>query len=56
MKPEECVVFEDAIAGVDAAIAGGMKVVGIGSPSVLGHANLVVAGLNEISLEKLKEL
>ena len=50
---ENCVVFEDAIAGVEAAIAGGMKVVGIGSPKVLTEANLVVSGLNEMSLEKL---
>ena len=49
-------VFEDAIAGVEAAIAGGMKAVGIGSPEVLGEADLVVSGLNEMSLEKLKGL
>ena len=51
-----CVVFEDAIAGVEAAINGGMKVVGIGSPQVLGRANLVVKGLSEMSLEKLKNI
>lgn len=54
--PADCVVFEDAIAGVEAAINGGMKVVGIGSPKVLGEADLVVSGLNEMSLEKLEEL
>ena len=54
--PANCVVFEDAIAGVQAAIAGGMKVVGIGSPQVLGKANLVIPGLNEMSLEKLNKL
>ena len=37
IPPANCVVFEDAIAGVEAAIAGGMKVVGIGSPEVLGE-------------------
>lgn len=31
IKPEECVVFEDAEAGVQAALRGGMKAVGIGS-------------------------
>jgi beta-phosphoglucomutase len=56
IAPADCVVFEDAIAGVEAAIAGGMKVVGIGSPQVLGKADLVVKGLSEMSLEKLKEL
>ena len=56
VAPAECVVFEDAIAGVEAAIAGGMKAVGIGSPDVLGEANLVISGLEKMSLEKLKEL
>jgi beta-phosphoglucomutase len=56
IPPENCVVFEDAIAGVEAAIAGGMKAVGIGSPQVLGKANLVVRGLDEMSLEKLRRL
>lgn len=54
--PANCVVFEDAIAGVEAAIAGGMKAVGIGSPAVLGGANLVVSGLNKMSLQQLEEL
>jgi len=56
VAPANCVVFEDAIAGVDAAINGGMKAVGIGSPDVLSEANLVVSGLNEMSLEKLRQL
>ena len=54
--PAQCVVFEDAIAGIEAAIAGGMKSVGIGSPTTLGKANLVISGLNEMTLEKLNEL
>lgn len=56
VPPAECVVFEDAIAGVEAAHAGGMKAVGIGSSEVLGEADLVISGLSEMSLEKLKEL
>jgi len=56
IAPANCVVFEDAIAGIEAAIAGGMKSVGIGSPEVLGEANLVVNGLNEMNLEKLEAL
>jgi len=56
VSPADCVVFEDAIAGVQAATNGGMKVVGIGLPGVLTGANLVISGLNEMSLEKLEEL
>jgi beta-phosphoglucomutase len=56
VSPSECVVFEDAIAGVEAAINGGMKVVGIGSPKVLKEADLVVSGLNKMSLERLNKL
>lgn len=56
VPPAQCVVFEDAIAGVQAAKNGGMNAVGIGSPDVLTQADLVVGGLNEMSLEKLKEL
>jgi beta-phosphoglucomutase len=56
VSPAHCVVFEDAIAGIEAAKNGGMKAVGIGSPDVLTAADLVVSGLNEMSLEKLNQL
>ena len=56
VDPKNCVVFEDAIAGVEAAINGGMKVVGIGSPDVLSKANLVISGLDKMNLEKLNKL
>jgi beta-phosphoglucomutase len=54
--PADCVVFEDAIAGIEAAVAGGMKAVGIGSPDVLHEANLVISGLDKMSIEKLDTL
>ena len=38
----ECIVFEDAQAGVEAAINGGMKVIGIGEASVLSDADKVI--------------
>ncbi|MES2418013.1 MAG: beta-phosphoglucomutase [Bacteroidota bacterium] len=56
VRPAECVVFEDAIAGVQAAKAGGMKAVGIGKSEVLKEADLVVPGLFEMTLEKLENL
>ncbi|MRN53601.1 beta-phosphoglucomutase [Paenibacillus monticola] len=46
LQPVDCVVFEDAEAGVQAAKAAGMQVVGIGRPEILKDADLVVAGLH----------
>lgn len=53
VAPEECVVFEDAKAGIEAAINAGMFSVGIGDPLVLYKANIVVSSLAEMTLEKL---
>ncbi|MDN5284149.1 MAG: Beta-phosphoglucomutase [Mucilaginibacter sp.] len=53
IEPKYCVVFEDAIAGIEAAKAGGMKAVGIGKPDVLHEADLVVSGLDKMTLNKL---
>lgn len=53
--PEHCVVFEDAVAGVEAAIRAGMRVVGIGEHKTLYQADLVVSGLDQINLASLKE-
>jgi beta-phosphoglucomutase len=52
-KPEDCVVFEDAVAGVQAGKAGGMRVVGVGSPEILTDADIVISGFEEMTLEKL---
>lgn len=43
-----CVVFEDAVAGVAAARRAGMRVVGIGSRSILTGADLVVPDFTEL--------
>lgn len=56
ISPDECVVFEDAEAGVEAAISGGMKCIGIGSPDVLGKANFVVDGLHKMNITLLETL
>lgn len=49
----ECLVFEDAVAGVQAALNAKMKVVGIGEPSVLGHANLVMPNFKDVTVDSL---
>lgn len=56
IEPRDCVVFEDAAAGVDAALAAGMKCVGVGSPAVLGHATKVVSKTAEFNEQDLVEL
>jgi beta-phosphoglucomutase len=54
--PSCCIVFEDAQAGIEAAIAGGMKCVGVGDPKLLGKADLVIPDLRKITVRHLKNL
>lgn len=56
IDPKDCVVFEDAEAGVEAAIAARMKCVGIGSPEILSKAHLVVSGLDKMTIDLLSKL
>lgn len=59
IDPVRCIVFEDAAAGVEAALNAGMACVGIGKSNTLKGAHHTVGGLDEIniniiySLEKL---
>ncbi|MBO9675362.1 MAG: beta-phosphoglucomutase [Sphingobacteriaceae bacterium] len=55
-KPDECVVFEDAVAGIEAAKRGGMKAIGIGEKSVLTEADKVVSGLDKLTVNDLENL
>ena len=52
-EPKDCLVIEDAPAGIRAARAAGMKVIGLASTypaSKLGEADAVVAGLAQIQV------
>ncbi|HEX2394075.1 MAG TPA: beta-phosphoglucomutase [Bacteroidales bacterium] len=48
-----CVVFEDAVAGIRAAHNAAMKCVGIGSSEILKEADLVFPGLSHVRLKDL---
>lgn len=56
VDPAACVVFEDAEAGIEAAIRAGMRSIGVGSPKTLGRADAVVSSLREMSLNRLAEI
>ena len=55
VQPSECIVFEDAAAGIEAAIRAGMKAVGVGDPAILHRAAVVIAGFQNLTWNKLKE-
>jgi beta-phosphoglucomutase len=48
LAPDQCVVFEDALAGIEAAKKGGMKAIGVGKPELLPGADQYVTNLNEL--------
>jgi len=59
VEPGSCVVFEDAVLGVEAGKRAGMKCVGVdrhGNPERLKKADLVVGDLGEVTVEKIKDL
>lgn len=53
VEPFECVVVEDAEAGLQAARAAGMYALGIGSPTALPSADTVISSLEEFDLALL---
>ncbi len=55
VAPEHCIVFEDAVAGIQAAKAGGMIGVGIGQASVLTEADYVMPGFDGVTVKDLFE-
>lgn len=48
LTPSDCIVFEDAVAGIEAAKNAGISTVGIGDRMILKDADFVVKGLYEL--------
>ena len=55
-QPNHCIVFEDSVAGIQAANAAGMISIGIGNESVLNEAVHNFTNFTEISNSFLEEL
>jgi beta-phosphoglucomutase len=53
VEPADCIVFEDAVAGVQAALNANMRVVGIGVENVLGDAHLVIPNFLNTTIDEL---
>ena len=56
LAPADCVVFEDSQAGLEAARAGGMRAVGIGSPERLPQAEVCLPGFEGVTAEEVETL
>ncbi len=52
VEPVRCVVFEDAIAGIEAAKNAGMLAIGVGDPETLTEADHVVPNLVDFPLDR----
>lgn len=53
LPPEECVVFEDAPAGVEAACSAGMRVIGVlttHKPHYLRRADLLIEDFSQLTV------
>lgn len=53
--PANTVVFEDALSGVDAALNGGFRVVGVGAEGTLPKSDFMLQGFDGFTMDKLVE-
>ncbi|MCF0049999.1 beta-phosphoglucomutase [Dyadobacter sp. LJ53] len=53
-SPAQCVVFEDAVAGIQSAKAAGMLAVGIGEKAILTQADIVIPGFSDFHFQDME--
>lgn len=56
IDPQDCIVFEDSVAGVQAANIAGMTSIGIGDEKVLHEAQYIFKDFTQISQSFIKDL
>lgn len=56
VNADDCIVFEDAVAGVEAANAAKMISIGIGEKNILNEADYIFNDFTEISISFIQEL
>jgi len=54
--PEDCIVVEDALAGIQAAKAAGMTTIAIGEPEILKGADYNLESTDELTIELVSQL
>ncbi len=56
VQPKDCIVVEDAQAGIEAANKAGMTSIGIGDANILHEADFILKNTNELTIDFVKEL
>ncbi|MCL4148131.1 UNVERIFIED_CONTAM: hypothetical protein GTU68_011904 [Idotea baltica] len=56
IEPKDCIVFEDSVAGIQAANTAGMFSIGIGESDILHEADVVFRDFTEMSEDFLRKL
>ena len=56
VQPNECIVVEDAAAGITAALDGGFVALGMGHPELLAQAHHLINDLSEVDAASLRDM
>ncbi len=56
VEANECIVVEDAAAGITAALDGGFVALGMGHPELLAHSHHLINDLSEVDAASLRDI